>query len=36
MTFDVDVPTKVDDQQRQALEALAAAFPEDPREHLEV
>lgn len=36
VTFDVDVPTKVTDEQRQALEALAATFPDNPREHLEV
>jgi len=28
VTFDVDVPTKVNDEQRHALEALAAAFPD--------
>jgi molecular chaperone DnaJ len=36
VTFDIDVPAKVNDEQRKALEALAAAFPENPREHLEV
>jgi molecular chaperone DnaJ len=36
VTFDVEVPKKVNDEQRQALEALAAVFPENPREHLEV
>jgi molecular chaperone DnaJ len=36
VTFDIDVPGKVNDEQRKALEALAAAFPENPREHLEV
>jgi len=36
VTFDVDVPAKVNDEQRQALEALAAAFPDNPREHLDV
>ena len=32
VTFDIDVPTKVTDEQREAFEALAAAFPENPRE----
>jgi molecular chaperone DnaJ len=36
VTFDVDVPAKLNKEQRQALEALAAAFPGNPREHLEV
>jgi molecular chaperone DnaJ len=36
VTFDIDVPTKVTDEQREALEALAAAFPDDPREQLGV
>jgi molecular chaperone DnaJ len=36
VTFDVDVPAKLSKEQRQALEALAAAFPGNPREHLEV
>jgi molecular chaperone DnaJ len=36
VTFDVDVPTKISKEQRQALEALASDFPGNPREHLEV
>jgi molecular chaperone DnaJ len=36
VTFDIDVPTKLNDEQRQALEALATAFPDNPREQLEV
>ena len=36
VTFDVDVPKHLNDEQKRALEALAAAFPENPREHLEV
>jgi molecular chaperone DnaJ len=36
VTFDVDVPKHLNDDQKRALEALAAAFPENPREHLEV
>jgi molecular chaperone DnaJ len=36
VTFDIDVPKQINDEQRAALEALAAAFPENPREHLEV
>jgi molecular chaperone DnaJ len=36
VTFDIDVPTKLNDEQKQALDALAAAFPGNPREHLEV
>ena len=36
VTFNVDVPAKVNDEQRQALEALAAVFPDNPREHLDV
>jgi molecular chaperone DnaJ len=36
VTFDIDVPKKVNDEQREALEALAAVFPGNPREHLEV
>ena len=36
VTFDVDVPTKVNKEQKAALEALATAFPGNPREHLGV
>jgi molecular chaperone DnaJ len=36
VTFDIDVPAKLNDEQKQALEALAATFPGNPREHLEV
>ncbi len=36
VTYDIDVPTKLNDEQRQALEAFAAAFPGNPREQLEV
>ena len=36
VTFDVDVPRKVTKEQKAALEALAEAFPGNPREHLEV
>jgi molecular chaperone DnaJ len=36
VTFDIDVPAKVSKEQKQALEALAEAFPGNPREHLEV
>jgi molecular chaperone DnaJ len=36
VTFDVAVPHKLDKQQRAAVEALAAALPEDPRAGLEV
>jgi molecular chaperone DnaJ len=36
VTFDVDVPKKVDKEQRAALEALAAVLPGNPREHLGV
>jgi molecular chaperone DnaJ len=36
VTYDVEVPTKVNKEQRQALEALAEAFPGNPREQLEV
>ena len=31
VTFDVVVPTKVDREQRETVEALAGAFPDDPR-----
>lgn len=34
VTFDVVVPTKVNGKQREALEVLTAAFPENPRAHL--
>jgi molecular chaperone DnaJ len=36
VTYDVDVPDKPSKEQRQALEALAAAFPGNPREQLGV
>jgi DnaJ-class molecular chaperone len=36
VTFDIDVPTKVNKEQRQALEALAEVLPGNPRERLEV
>jgi molecular chaperone DnaJ len=36
VTFDVDVPTKLSKEQRQALEGLATVFPGNAREHLEV
>ena len=34
VTVDVQVPERIDDAQRAAVESLAAAFPEDPREAL--
>jgi molecular chaperone DnaJ len=34
VTFDVDVPEHLTDEQRQAVEALAAALPTNPRQHL--
>jgi molecular chaperone DnaJ len=36
VTFDVVVPKKVDGDARAAVEALAEALPENPREHLGV
>lgn len=36
VTVQVDVPTVLNDEQRDALEAMAAAFPSAPRAHLEV
>lgn len=36
VTVQVAVPTPVTDEQRQAVEALAAAFPDSPRAHLGV
>ena len=36
VTFDVAVPAKLDAAQRAAIEALAGAFPVDPREGLGV
>jgi molecular chaperone DnaJ len=36
VTYDVDVPSKVNKEQRAALEALAEAFPGNPRENLGV
>jgi molecular chaperone DnaJ len=34
VTVDVQVPAELNDEQRAAVEALAAAFPSDPRESL--
>jgi molecular chaperone DnaJ len=36
VTYDVDVPNKVNKEQRAALEALAEVFPGNPRENLGV
>jgi molecular chaperone DnaJ len=36
VTFDIDVPVKLDGEAKQALEALAAALSDNPRESLEV
>jgi molecular chaperone DnaJ len=36
VTFDVDVPTKLNKEQKAALEALADVFPGNPREQLGV
>ena len=36
VTVQVDVPTKLNDEQRDALEAMAAAFPAAPRDYLGV
>ncbi len=36
VTFDVDVPRSLTDEQRQAVEALAAVMPESPRADLGV
>ena len=36
VTFDVEVPKKLTDEQRQAIETLAGAFAENPRSHLGV
>ena len=36
VTFDVIVPTELDDTGRQAVEALASALPGNPREYLGV
>ena len=36
VTVEVVVPTELSDDQRAAIEALAAASPDDPRAHLEV
>ena len=36
VTVQVDVPTKLNDEQRDALEAMAAAFPAAPRDYVGV
>ena len=36
MTFDVAVPTKLDKEQKAAVEALAAVLTDDPRADLPV
>jgi hypothetical protein len=36
VTFDVDVPEKMSDEERAAVEALAEQLTENPREHLGV
>ena len=36
VTFDVEVPKHLTDEQRQAVETLAGAFGENPRAHLGV
>jgi molecular chaperone DnaJ len=36
VTFDVQVPTEIDDKGREAIEAVAAAFDGNPRAHLGV
>ena len=36
VTFDIAVPTKLDKEQKAAVEALAAAFTDDPRADLPV
>ena len=36
VTFDVVVPTELDDDAKAAVEELAAALPGNPREHLGV
>jgi molecular chaperone DnaJ len=36
VTFDVTVPTELEDQAREAVEALAQALPSNPRAHLGV
>ena len=36
VTFDVAVPTKLDKEQKAAVEALAAVFTDDPRADLPV
>ena len=36
VTFDLEVPHHVDHDQREAIEAVAAAFPDDPRAELGV
>jgi molecular chaperone DnaJ len=36
VTFVVEVPTELSDEQRAAVEALAAALPDDPRAELGV
>jgi molecular chaperone DnaJ len=36
VTFEVTVPSELNDEQRAAVEALAEKLPENPREHLGV
>jgi molecular chaperone DnaJ len=36
VTFDVEVPKHLTDEQRQAIEAMAGSFGENPRSHLGV
>jgi molecular chaperone DnaJ len=36
VTFDVEVPRHLSDEQRQAIEAMAGSFGENPRAHLGV
>jgi molecular chaperone DnaJ len=36
VTVQVDIPTKLNDEQREALEAMTAAFPAAPRDYLGV
>jgi DnaJ-class molecular chaperone len=36
VTFDLEVPKQLSDEQRKAIETLAGAFEENPRAHLGV